>query len=132
MMQGAASMDTDELHFPSKHAGSNSHLIGISSEAVARSRPIDSCRSACFWTRSIWPKPDTVSQNQIGSGLVLHSMILAICRKTQLGLKVGLRDNNEASVCLLKSWSNTATFVVDIMHAIAFVLIPYFLKMYTF
>ena len=43
----------------SKCARSNSHLVQISSEALARSRPNDSCTPACFWTGSIWPKPDT-------------------------------------------------------------------------
>ena len=28
----------------------------------------DCCRPACFRTRSLWPKPDLVSQNQIRSG----------------------------------------------------------------
>ena len=36
--------------------------------------PDDSCTPACFRTRSAWPKPDTVSQNQIKSGPVLHNM----------------------------------------------------------
>ena len=89
MMQGAASMDTDELYFPSKHPGSDSHLMGISSEAMARSRPIESCRPACFWTRSVWPKPDTVSQNQTGSRLILHKVIQAVCWRMQLSLTVG-------------------------------------------
>ena len=34
---------------------------------------------ACFRTGYVWPKPDTVSQNQIGSGLVFLNMIRAIC-----------------------------------------------------
>ena len=38
---------------------------------------------------SVWPKPDTVSQNQTGSRLVLHNMIRAICAKTEPSLKVG-------------------------------------------
>ena len=56
------------MNLASKHAGSNPHLIWIGWEALARSRLDDSCTLACFWTGSIWPKPDTLSQNQIGSG----------------------------------------------------------------
>ena len=48
---------------PSKHAGSNSHLIWIGSEALARSGPDDSCTPASVRTGSVWPKPDAVSQN---------------------------------------------------------------------
>ena len=33
--------------------------------------------------------PDPFSQNPIGSGLVLHNMIRAVCVKTQSSLKVG-------------------------------------------
>ena len=33
--------------------------------------------------------PDTVSQNQIRSSLVLHNMIQAVCGRMQLSLKVG-------------------------------------------
>ena len=50
--------------------------IWICSEALARSGPSDSCMPACFQIRSVWPKPDTVSQNQIRSWLVLHNMTL--------------------------------------------------------
>ena len=42
-------------NYPSKDATSDSHLIWIGSEALARSRPNDSCTLACFWTRSVWP-----------------------------------------------------------------------------
>ena len=72
----------------SKHARSNPHLIQIGSEALARSGPDDYCSSTCFWTGSIWPKPNIVSQNPIRSGLVLHNMIRAICGRTQQSLKV--------------------------------------------
>ena len=34
-------------------------------------------------------KPDTVSQNQIRSSLVLHNTIQAVCGRTQPSLKVG-------------------------------------------
>ena len=34
---------------------------------MARSRPDDSCTPACFQTGSVWSKPDTVGQNQVGS-----------------------------------------------------------------
>ena len=37
--------------------------IRIGWEALTRSGPDDSCSSACFRTGSVWPKPDTVSQN---------------------------------------------------------------------
>ena len=48
---------------PSKHAGSDSYPVRIGREALARSRMDDSCTPACFRTGSVWPKPDTVSQN---------------------------------------------------------------------
>ena len=48
---------------PSKCAGSDSHLVQIGWEAEARSGPDDSCTLACFQTGSVWPKPDTISQN---------------------------------------------------------------------
>ena len=44
---------------------------------------------ACFQTGSVWPKPDTVSQNQTDSSLVLHNVIQTICGRKQLNLKVG-------------------------------------------
>lgn len=66
--------------FPSKHVGS---------EALARSKPDDSCTVADFQAGSIWPKLGMVSRDQIGSRLVLHVMICAICGITQLSLKVG-------------------------------------------
>ena len=53
-------------------------MIRISLEALARSWLDDSCTPACSWTGSVWPKPDTISQKQIGSGLVLHNMIQAV------------------------------------------------------
>ena len=37
----------------------------------------------CIWIRSVWPKPDTVSQNQIRSGPVLHSMIRDVSGRMQ-------------------------------------------------
>ena len=45
----------------------SSHPVRIGWEALARSGPDDSCTPACFRTGSVWPKPDTVSQdlNQI-------------------------------------------------------------------
>ena len=71
---------------PSKHAGSDSHPIRVGSEALAISGPSDSSTPASFQTGSVWPKPDTVSQNQIGSGLVFHNMILG---RGQPSLKEG-------------------------------------------
>ena len=53
-------------------------LIQISLEALAKSWPDDSCTPACSRTGSVLPKPDTISQKQIRSGLVLHSMIQAV------------------------------------------------------
>ena len=47
-------------HTPGKHAGSYSHLVWISWEALARSGPDDSCTLACFQTGSVRPKPDTI------------------------------------------------------------------------
>ena len=72
---------------PSKHAGSNLHLVQINLEALARSGPDDSC--TLTQTGSIWPKPDTVGQNRIRSRLVFHNMIGAICGRMQLSLKAG-------------------------------------------
>ena len=46
-------------------------------------------KRACFQTGSVWPKPDTVSQNQTDSSLVLHNVIQTICGRKQLNLKVG-------------------------------------------
>ena len=60
---------------PSKLAGSDLHPIRIGLETLARSRLSDSCTPACFLTGSIGPKPDTISQNQIRSGLVVHNMV---------------------------------------------------------
>ena len=54
--------------------------IRLGSEALARSGPDNCCTPALFRTGSVWPKPDTVSHNQIGSGLVLHNVIRAVCR----------------------------------------------------
>ena len=83
---------------PSKHAGFNLHPIRISLEALARSGPDDSCTPACFWTRSVRPKPDTVSQHQTGASLVLHSMIQAVCGRMQPSLKAG---NWSRACCIL-------------------------------
>ena len=57
----------------------NMHPIQNCSEALARSGPDDSCTLACFQIGSVWPKPDTVCQNPIGSGPVLHNIIWAVC-----------------------------------------------------
>ena len=67
----------------SKHAGSDLHPVWIGWETFARNRPDESCTLACFQTRSVKPKPDTISQNYIGSGLVLY-IIRDICGRTQL------------------------------------------------
>ena len=75
------------IYVPSKHAGSDSHPVRIGWEALARSGPDDSCTLACFRTGSVWLKPATVSQNQIGSGLDLHKIIRAVCGRTQTNLK---------------------------------------------
>ena len=66
---------------PSKHAGTDSHPGRIGWEALTRSGPDDCCTLACFRTGSVWPKPDTVSRNEIGSGLVLHNMTRAFFLK---------------------------------------------------
>ena len=62
---------------------------GSARKPWARSVPDDSCTPSCFRTGSVWPKPNTVSWNQIRSGLVLHNTIRDICGRTQLSLKVG-------------------------------------------
>ena len=58
-------------------------------EALAISRPDDSCTPACFRTGSIWPKPSTVSQNQTGSGLVLQQYYLGCLWKDATESKGG-------------------------------------------
>ena len=60
--------------------------------------PDDSCTPACFRTGSVWPKPGTVSQNSIGSGLVLYNIIREVCGRTEPSLKVG---NWWRAVCVL-------------------------------
>ena len=58
---------------PSKHAGSNSHLVRIGWEVLARSRPDDFCTPACFQTRSMWPKPDSQPElNWISAGFAQY------------------------------------------------------------
>ena len=52
-------------HSPSNHAGFDSHPVRIGWEALARSGPDDYCTMACFRTGSVWPKPDTISQNYV-------------------------------------------------------------------
>ena len=76
----------------------DSHPIRVCLEALARSGPDDSRAPACFRSGSDWSKPDTVSQNQIGSGLVLYNMIRSVCGRTQPSLKVG---NWQRSSCVL-------------------------------
>ena len=76
----------------SKHAGSDPHPIRIGSEALARSGPDHSCTMACFRTGSVGPKPDIVSQHPIGSVLVLHNMIRAVCGRMQPSPKAGNRQ----------------------------------------
>ena len=51
------------VSLPSKHAGSDSHPVRISSEALVRSGPDDSCTPPCFRTGCVWSNPDTVSQD---------------------------------------------------------------------
>ena len=68
-----------EFYMVCKHAGSDPHPIWIGLEVLAQSGPDDSCTLTCFRTGSLWPKPDIVSQNTTESGLVLHSMIWAVC-----------------------------------------------------
>ena len=61
MVDWAQSTDLLRLHNHNKHARSDPQLIQIDSEASARSGPCNSCPLACFWTQSIWPKPDTTT-----------------------------------------------------------------------
>ena len=72
--------------------------IRIGSKALARGGQNESCMPACLWIRSTWPQPDTVSQNQIGSRLVLYNIIQDICGRTEPSLKVG---NWWRAVCVL-------------------------------
>ena len=75
---------------PSKHAVSDSRPVRIGWEAaLARSGPDDCCTPASFRTGSVWPQPDTIRQNYIGPGLVLHNIIRDVCGRTQPILKVG-------------------------------------------
>ena len=60
----------------------------VASEALARSGLDDSCTPASFRTGYVWPKSYINSQNQIGSGLVLHCMIRAVCGSTRPSVKV--------------------------------------------
>ena len=85
-MKGPQS-EREKASGPCKHARPNLHPV--SWEAMAGSRPDDSCTLACFRTRSVWPKYDTISQSQIGSRLVLHNIIQDVCRRMRLSLKVG-------------------------------------------
>ena len=84
----ATSTFTQLLNSPSKHAGSDSHPARIGWEALARSGPDDSCTLACFRAGFVWPEPDTISQNSIGPGLVLHNSIRDVCGRTEPSLKV--------------------------------------------
>ena len=86
------------ISVPSKHARSHSHPVRIGLEALARSRPNDSCTPACFWTGSIWPKHETISQNYIGSGLVLHNIIWNVCGRMQPSLRM---ENWQRAGCIL-------------------------------
>ena len=51
------------ISLPSKHAGSDSHPDRIGLEVLARSGPDVSYTPVWFRTGSVWPKPDTISQN---------------------------------------------------------------------
>ena len=65
--------------------------IRIGTEALARSADpmtLIAHRLASNQTQSVWPKPDTVSQIQIGSGPVLHGLIQTVCGGTQSSLKI--------------------------------------------
>ena len=47
----------------SKHTRFDLHSIQISLEVLARSRPNGTCTLACFWTRSIWPETENLTQS---------------------------------------------------------------------
>ena len=85
-------------YLPVNMPHSDSHPVRIGWEVLARSGQDDPCTLACFRTGSVWPKPDTVSQNQTGSGLVLHSFIRDVCGRTELSLKV---ENWQRAGCVL-------------------------------
>ena len=55
--------------------------LQIGREVLTTSGPNDSSTPACFWTRSVQPKPD--QDIQIGSMLVLYSMIQAFFGRTE-------------------------------------------------
>ena len=40
--------------------------IQISLEALTKSGLDDSCTLACFWTKSVWPKPDDRTKSDLG------------------------------------------------------------------
>ena len=55
--------------------------LQIGREVLTTSGPNDTSAPACFWTRSVQPKPD--QDIQIGSGPVLHKMIRAFFGRTE-------------------------------------------------
>ena len=61
------------MHAPSKHAGSDSDQIYISSEVMTKVDPMIPAHWLAYGPDPFWPKPESVSQDQNGSGLVLHS-----------------------------------------------------------
>ena len=69
------------VSLPSKHAGSDSHPVRISSEVFVRSGPDDSCTPACFRIGSVWSKPHSQHRFPAPSSEVG-------CRKPVLGVWV--------------------------------------------
>ena len=70
-------------------AKSESGKLVVGQLCSAKTEPDNPCMLACLQTGSVWLEPDVVSQNPKRSRLVLHSMILAVCVRTQPSLKVG-------------------------------------------
>ena len=59
----------------------------VSDQDRIRNRLGDYCTLACFWSGSVWPKPDRVGQNQIRSSLVLHNMIWAARKASSVSVR---------------------------------------------
>ena len=75
-----------------------------------RTRPDDSCTSACFRTRSVGPKPDQAIQ--IGSGPVLHNMIRASFGRTEPNRirEVGIYDPARFWLHAGRNWAQPKRF----------------------
>ena len=108
------------LVLSSKHAGSNLNQLG--SVGWKRAQWILHIGLLPDWIHLAQPGNDTVSQNQIRSGLVLHNMIRAVCGRTlpSLKLKVGhgyMSSSELAAFCQNQAWWFLHTsLLLDLMH----------------